>query len=130
MIFKWLNKVFPKLFWPIYPRTHARDIVSNARNITRVLKGNPTKTINMALVRKFFPLISRASIFKRTECSSTLLRVDKSSCLGTLVFYHQSQENCVFFLIDNTDLSNTSGHAISSEQRNNYKSTCSLPSFG
>ena len=31
--------------------------------------------------------------------------------------------------LDNADLSNTSGHAISSEQRNNYKSTSSLPSL-
>ena len=31
--------------------------------------------------------------------------------------------------LNNADLSNTSGHAISSEQRNNYKSTCSRPSL-
>ena len=31
--------------------------------------------------------------------------------------------------LENTNLSNTSGHAISSEQRNSYKSTCSFPSL-
>ena len=35
----------------------------------------------------------------------------------------------MFSKLDNADLSNTSGHTISSEQRSNYQRTCSLPSF-
>ena len=44
--------------------THARVRYrqQRARNVTRVLKGNPTKTINMALARKKIPLINRVSI--------------------------------------------------------------------
>ena len=108
--------------------THARARYRQQRagNITRVLKGNPTKTINMALVRKMFPLISRVSIFKRAECSLSLLRVDEKFLLRN----HNILPSGKLCFLDNADLSNTSGHAISSEQRNNnYKSTCSLPSF-
>ena len=79
----------------------------------------------MALVRKIFPLISRVSIFERAECSSSLLRVDKKFLLRNRSIL-PSGKLC---FLDNADFSNTSGHAISSEQRNNYKSTCSLPSL-
>ena len=79
----------------------------------------------MALVRKFFPLISRVSIFKRAECSSSLLKVDKKFLLSNRSIL-PSGKLC---FLDNADLSITSGHAISSEQGNNYKSTCSLPSL-
>ena len=99
----------------------ARYRQQSAGNITRVLKGNLSKTINMALERKFFLLINGVSIVKRGECSLTLLTVDKkSSCLGTVVFYRQ--ENCVFLT---TPIWVTRGGT----QRNNYKSTCSLPSL-
>ena len=111
-------------FWPIHPRTHERDIVTTRGKYTRVLKGNPTKTINMAVVKKIFPIISRFSLFKRSECSSSLLRIDKRFLLrncGILT----SGKLC---FLDNADLINMNEHAILSEQ-NNCKSTCSLPSF-
>ena len=79
----------------------------------------------MALVRKIFTLISRVSIFKRAEYSSSLLREDKKF----LVRNHSILSSGKLCFLDNTDSSNTSGHSIWSEQRNNYKSTCSLPSF-
>ena len=88
-----------------------------AENITRVLKGNSTKTINMALVRKIFPLIFRVIIFKRAECSSSLLRVDKKFLLRNRSILPLGR----LCFLDNADLRNTSGHAISSEQRNNER---------
>ena len=78
----------------------------------------------MALARKCFNLISHVSIFKRAECSSSLLRVDKKFLLRKRSIL-PSGKLC---FLDNADLSNTSGHATLSEQ-NNYKSTCSLPSL-
>ena len=54
----------------------------------------------------------RVSIFKRAECSLSLLRVDKKFLLRNRIL--PSGKLC---FLDN-DLSNTSGHAISSEQRN------------
>ena len=95
--------------------TQARQ--QRAENITRVLKGNPTKTINMALVRKNFPLIFRVIIFKRAECSSSLLRVDKKFLLRNRSILPLGR----LCFLDNADLRNTSGHAISSEQRNNER---------
>ena len=79
----------------------------------------------MALVRKIFPLISRVSIFKKAEYSSSFLREDKKFLLKN----HSILSSGKLCFLDNTDSSNTSGQGISSEQRNNYKSTCSLPSF-
>ena len=107
--------------------THARARYRQQRagNITQVLQGNPTKAINMALERKLFPLISRVNIFKRAKCSSSLLRVDKKLLLSNRSIL-PSGKLC---FLENTNLSNTSGHAISSEQRNSYKSTCSFPSL-
>ena len=79
----------------------------------------------MALLRKNFPFISRVNIFKRAKCSSSLLRVDKKLLLSNRSIL-PSGKLC---FLENTNLSNTSGHAISSEQRNSYKSTCSFPSL-
>ena len=65
------------------------------------------------------------SIFKRAECSSSLLRVDKQFLLRNRSILPTGK----LCFLDNAVMSNTSGHAISSEQRNNYNSTCSLPSL-
>ena len=109
------------------PSTHARARYRQQRGgkYHGVLKGIPTKRINMALLIKLFLFISRVSIFKRAECSSSLLRVDQN-----FLFRNRSiLTSGKLCFLDNADLSNTIGHAISSEQRNSYKSTCSLTSF-
>ena len=67
----------------------------------------------------------RIFMIKRAEYSPSLLIVDKKFLLRNRSIL-PSGKLCFF---DNADLSNTSGHAISSEQRNNYKSTCSRPSL-
>lgn len=79
----------------------------------------------MAVVKKIFQIISRSRLFKRAECSSSLLRVEKNFLLRNRSIL-TSGKLC---FLDNTDLSNMSGHTILSEQQNNCKSTCSLPSF-
>ena len=79
----------------------------------------------MAVVEKIFQIISRFSLFKRAECSSSLLGVEKNFLLRNPSIL-TSGKLC---FLDNTNLSNMSGHTLLSEQQNNCKSTCSLPSF-
>ena len=117
---------FPRLFFLAnHPRTHERDIVTTRGKYTRVLKGKPNKNNKHGGRKKIFQIISRFSLFKRAECSSSLLRVEKNFLLRNRSIL-TSGKLC---FLDNTDLSNMSGHTILSEQQNNCKSTCSLPSF-
>lgn len=79
----------------------------------------------MALLRKIFPLVYCFIIFKRAECSSSLLRVDNKLLLKNRSIL-PSRKLC---FLENADLSSTSRHAISSGKQNNFKSMHSLPSF-
>ena len=66
------------------------------------------------------------SVFSREQnIHQIFLREDKKFLLRN----HSILPSGKLCFLDSTDSSNTSGHGISSEQRNNYKSTCSLLSF-
>ena len=117
---------FSEAFLPSSMHACARYRQQRVGNITYAsVKRKPNKNNKHDAHKKNFPLNFLCHCFQESRMFVKFIERDKKFLLRNRSIL-PSRKLC---FLDKTVLSSTSGHAISSEQRNNYKSTCSLPSL-